>query len=42
MIQNVYQQVAYDPEPERALPLRHLWLHARRTEAWFKMRREQQ
>ncbi len=41
MIQNVYQQVAYDKEPEFAVPLRHLFLSPRRTNEWFRLRREQ-
>ncbi len=40
MIQNVYQQVAYDKEPERAKPLDHLFLHVKRIAAWFQLRRE--
>jgi len=40
MIRNVYQRVAYDYEPRNAVPLRHLWLSPKRTNAWFKMRQE--
>ena len=40
MIRNVYQRVAYDPNPENAVPLRHIWLNPKRVEAWFKQRKE--
>ena len=42
MIQNMYQQVAYDKTPENAVPLKALWLHSRRVDAWFKSRRQHQ
>ena len=40
MIRGVYQRVQYDATPETAVPLKHLWLSPKRTEAWFRERRE--
>jgi hypothetical protein len=41
-IKNVYQGAQMDSEPKSAMPLRHFWLDAKRTNAWFKARRESQ
>lgn len=40
-IKNIHQRVAYDKEPEMAMPPKWWFLgSSRRIDAWFKMRQE--
>ena len=40
MIKNIYQRVAYDKEPDMAIPPRWFWGDSKRIDAWFQMRQE--